>query len=212
MALVGVFGGTFDPVHCGHLRTMLELRTVLGLDEVLVIPCGQPPHRPPPIASAHARQRMLAAALTDLDGMRVDSRELSRDGPSYTVETLESLKQDFPAATLCLLLGSDAFAGLESWHRWEDIIALCHIVVARRPGAVGAVPHGLKKLVSRAEGTVADLRAQAAGRIVFCETSQLDVSSSHLRAQAAAGLSLRWLVPEQVERLIEENGWYKPKT
>lgn len=212
MSLVGVFGGTFDPVHCGHLRTVLELKTALGLDEVLVIPCGQPPHRPPPVASANARLQMLAAALADLDGMRVDARELSRDGPSYTVDTLDSLKKESPGATLCLLLGSDAFAGLESWHRWQDLSALCHIVVARRPGITRAVPAGLQALVSAAEGTSEVLRQQSAGRIVFCETSQLDVSSSHLRAQAAAGLSLRWLVPENVERLIEEYAWYRPKT
>lgn len=207
--LIGVFGGTFDPLHCGHLRTMLELHEELSLDRLLVVPCGTPPHRAPTAAPADARLAMLKTALEGFDGFEVDERELHRDGPSWTVDTLASLRADEPDAALCLLLGSDAFVALPSWHRWSELPELAHIVVARRPGVELLLPEALQPTVRARRAEAAALRDAPAGSIVFCETSQLHVSSSRIRELAAARRSLRWLVPDPVERLIEEKGWYR---
>src|SRR5690606_23896384 len=134
-SLVGVFGGTFDPVHVGHLRIALELLERTGLREVRFVPAARPPHRAAPETPAAVRLSMLEAAVAGEPRFIVDRRELDRPGPSYTVDTLESLAEDFPDATLCLLLGMDAFAGLPGWHRWTALLELAHIVVADRPGS-----------------------------------------------------------------------------
>ncbi|MFN2300762.1 MAG: nicotinate (nicotinamide) nucleotide adenylyltransferase, partial [Gammaproteobacteria bacterium] len=132
---IGIFGGTFDPVHCGHLRAMVELRDELALNEVRVVPCGVPPHRAEPRASAQARLAMLDVALADLPGFSVDRRELERPGPSYMVDTLVSMRADWPEAALWLLLGHDAFCTLPQWRRWRELFSLANVGVARRPGA-----------------------------------------------------------------------------
>ena len=187
--MIGIFGGTFDPIHCGHLRAIVELRDALALDEVRVIPCARPAHRDAPAAPPAARVAMLRAALRAMHGCVVDERELARPGPSYTVDTLAELRDERPTAALCLLLGHDAFAGLAQWHRWRELFTLAHVVVARRPGA-------------------APLPAELAGRVHFCDTTELAVSSTALRAFAAARRSLQWLVPDEVARLIDTNAWY----
>ncbi len=209
MKLLGIFGGTFDPVHSGHLRAMLELRDTLSLDQLIVMPCGVPAHRPPPVAPAEARVAMLEAALNDFEGAVIDRRELERDGVSYTVDTLLAMKDESPGTSLCLLLGQDAFLGLPGWHRWSELFGLAHIAVARRPGGSLLMPPPLADAVrGRRCDSPAELRASESGRVIFCETSQLEISSSWLRSQVAAGRSLRWLVPSSVAKLIEANGWY----
>ncbi len=210
MKLLGIFGGTFDPVHCGHLRAMLELQETLGLDQLRVMPCGIPAHRPPPAANAAARVAMLEAALADFPGAEIDRRELEREGVSYTVDTLVAMSEEFPGSSLCLLLGQDAFLGLPGWHRWTELFDLAHIAVARRPGGSLLMPPPLAEAVrGRRCDAPAELRDAAAGRVIFCETSQLEISSSWLRAQAAADRSLRWLVPASVEAIIEAEGLYR---
>ena len=133
--MIGILGGTFDPVHFGHLRPALEARQALGLDEIRLIPCNVPPHRPQPFASARQRLTMLQGAIAGHAGFVIDERELHRDGPSYTLDTLLSLHADIKGVDLCLLLGMDAFRGLTSWHRWHELIDHCHIVVMTRPDA-----------------------------------------------------------------------------
>lgn len=207
--LLAVFGGTFDPVHCGHLRTAMELHDLIGADRTLLVPAASPPHRAPPVAPPAARLAMLQAACAGLPGIEVDDRELRRDGPSWTVDTLASLRVEHPDAALCLLLGSDAAQGLQSWHRWREILQLAHLVVAQRPGTASSLPPAV--LAAAAHGLIdaAALRGSPAGGVVRCATSQLEISASHIRDLAAKGKSLRWLVPEIVEREIEENGWYR---
>ncbi len=205
--MIGVFGGTFDPVHLGHLRPALELYESLALDELRFVPCGRPPHREPPRARAEDRLAMLRAAVRGQPGFVVDTRELERPGPSYMVDTLHSLRHQFgPARPLLLLLGLDAFLGLESWHRWERLAELAHLVVAHRPGFVPAdlLRHpGLWALVSssRAEDT-GELRAAPAGRVLFRQVTQLDISASGIRRLLAAGRDIRYLVPEAVREII----------
>lgn len=210
--LVGVFGGTFDPVHYGHLRIALELLERIGLREVRFVPAARPPHRPPPATPAPLRVSMLEAAVADEPRFVVDRRELDRPGPSYTVDTLESLAADFPDATLCLLLGMDAFLGLPAWHRWTALLELAHIVVADRPGSRLPDDGELGALLrERCTSAPAELAEARAGRIHIERVTQLDISSSALRAAVRAGRDPRYLIPDAVRRIIFETECYAEK-
>jgi nicotinate-nucleotide adenylyltransferase len=129
MRAIGIFGGTFDPIHYGHLRTALELKGLLALDKVHIVPCANPPHRTAPMSDGSLRLRMVAAAVAGEPGFVADDRELERAGVSYTIDTLASFRAELPGRSLCLLLGMDAFLGLPQWHRWGELIELAHIVV-----------------------------------------------------------------------------------
>src|SRR5579872_7097375 len=133
-APIGFFGGTFDPIHYGHLRTAFELLQKLALHEVVFVPAGQPPHREAPLASAQLRLSMVRAAVQDQPGFAVDDREVRRQGRSYSIDTVSEMRHEHAERPLCLLLGMDAFLGMPGWHRWREIFDLCHVVVARRPG------------------------------------------------------------------------------
>ena len=207
--MIGILGGTFDPIHHGHLRCAQELLQDLPLDEVRLIPSRIPPHRDTPHASVEQRLRMLKAALDGVPGFIVDARELSREGPSYTVDTLRSLRAEFGAMPLCLIVGMDAFSGLESWHRWQELIGLAHIVVAHRPGWMAPQTGAVAELLNRhAAHSAAELRAQPAGRILPWPITGLDISASAIRVQVAAGKSPRFLVPEAVARIIAAERLY----
>jgi nicotinate-nucleotide adenylyltransferase len=200
---IGIFGGTFDPVHTGHLRTAHELLTGLELSEVRFVPSRHPPHRPPTVAPEALRLRMLEAALDDLPGFRVDDRELRRPGPSYMVDTLESLRAEAGSQPLCLLLGLDAFLGIPAWHRFRELPELAHIVVARRPGFAGEIGGEALELL-RTRG-ITDPRALAtapAGGVLMLDVTQLEISSSAIRSLVEAGGDPRFLVPDAVRELI----------
>jgi nicotinate-nucleotide adenylyltransferase len=206
---IGVFGGTFDPVHVGHLRTAHELMTALGLAEVRFVPCRLPPHRPPAVAPEALRLRMLEAALEGLPGFRVDGRELRRPGLSYMVDTLASLRQEVGDRPLCLLLGLDAFLGLPTWHRWREIPDLAHIVVARRPGVAQPLEGEAGELLeSRGTTSASDLARVPAGRVLLRDVTQLEISSSAIRALVAGGGDPRFLVPDAVLELIAKTHIY----
>lgn len=210
--LVGIFGGTFNPVHFGHLRIALELLEGAGLREVRFVPAARPPHRPAPRTPAEVRAAMLDAAVAGERRFVVDRRELDRAGPSYTVDTLESVAAEVPDAALCLLLGMDAFVGLPSWHRWADVLELAHLVVAHRPGAVPPVDGELGRLLrARQTADAADLARSRAGRIHIEAVTQLDISSSGLRAAIRAGRDPRYLIPDAVRRIIFETECYAEK-
>ncbi len=200
----------FDPIHCGHLRAMVELRDHLSLTELRVVPCANPVHRRGATATPQARVAMLTAALRDMSGCVVDDREIRRGGPSYTVDTLLELRHESARGALCLLVGHDAFSRLSTWHRWREIFELAHVVVARRPGAEGEpLDAELRTVVAqRATQDIAALHARPAGLIFMSETTELAISSTALRADAAAGRSLQWLVPAAVAELIQTNDWY----
>jgi nicotinate-nucleotide adenylyltransferase len=133
--MIGIYGGTFDPVHFGHLRPALDVLEGLGLEQVRFIPCGQPPHRQQPVANAEQRMAMLSLAVSEQAGFVVDDREISRGGTSYMVDTLTSLKQEKPNNTFCLMLGMDAFIEFDQWKRWQDILQMVNLVVTHRPNA-----------------------------------------------------------------------------
>jgi nicotinate-nucleotide adenylyltransferase len=207
---IGLFGGTFDPVHIGHLRTAVELREALGLGRVLLVPSAQPPHRSPPRASAAQRFAMLAAAIGDEPGLVADDRELRRPGPSYTIDTLAELRAELGAeVALCLCLGMDALAGLASWHRWREFTDLAHLVVVARPGWQAPESGPVAEwLAPRWVEEPAALRATAQGRALIRELTLLPVSSSALREDLAAGRSVRYLVPDPALAYLREHQLY----
>ncbi len=211
MRPIGIFGGTFDPIHCGHLRTAFELWQELQLAEVRFLPAGNPPHRDQIYANAELRLRMVEAAVADQPGFVVDDREVRRGGMSYSVDTLGELRAEQPARSLCLLLGMDAFLGLPHWHRWRELLGLAHIVVAHRPGwkAPKRGPLG-ELLVDYGTGTVRDLHERPAGRVYVRAVTQLEISSTELRALLAAGRDPHYLVPDQVRQIILETRCYAP--
>ncbi len=152
---------------------------------------------------------MLKAAVDGAPGLLVDDRELSRDGPSYTVDTLHSMRAELGATSLCLIVGMDAFNGLDSWHRWQELIGLAHIVVAHRPGWLSPRTGAVAELLSsHAAQSAAELRAWPADRILPWPITALDISASAIRAQVAAGKSPRFLVPDAVARIIAAEGLY----
>ena len=209
--MIGIYGGTFDPVHYGHLRTALEVSEALNLAELRFVPCQIPPHRGAPGASAPQRLRMLEAALADAEPhMRIDRRELERPGPSYMVDTLESLRKELGDAPLALIVGMDAFLGLSRWHRWKALFDLAHLVVMRRPGYRPEMPGQLRGVV---EDRVTDrpevLWDSQAGRVHYVTVTQLEISASQIRQLIAKGRSARYLTPDAVLDVIRAERLYQ---
>jgi nicotinate-nucleotide adenylyltransferase len=212
MQPIGLFGGMFDPIHYGHLRTAFELWQALKLAEVRFMPAGSPPHKQMTHASAELRLAMVSAAIADQKGFVVDDREIRRQGVSYSYDTLAELRAEYPDRSLCLLLGMDAFLGLPDWHRWRELLELAHIVVAHRPGwkAPTMGPLG-EVMVDRGTGSVRDLHEKLAGRIYIRAVTQLEISSTDLRQVITSGQDPRYLVPEEVRKIIRETGCYAQK-
>jgi nicotinate-nucleotide adenylyltransferase len=209
MQPIGIFGGTFDPIHCGHLRTAFELWQELGLAEVRFLPTGNPPHREQLYASSELRIAMVRAAIADQPGFIVDDREVRRSGVSYSVDTLADLRRELPERSLCLLLGMDAFLGLPGWHRWRELLALAHIVVAHRPGWRAPTTGPLGELmVDHGTGSIRLLHEERAGRVYVRAVTQLEISSTELRALITSGGDPRYLVPDAVRQIIRETRCY----
>ena len=209
MKPIGVFGGTFDPIHYGHLRTAFEMLQAMDFAEVRFIPCGDPPHRGETWAGARQRLEMVGVAAAGQRGFVVDDRELRRDGPSYTVDTLTDLRGEFPERSLGLIIGMDAFLGLPRWHRWDELLDLAHIVVAHRPGwrAPDIGPMG-ELLSERGTHRVNDLHASTHGRIHIHAVTQLEISSTEIRELVEAGRDPRFLIPDDVRDVIATTGCY----
>ena len=209
MRPVGLVGGTFDPIHFGHLRAAFEMTELLDLAQVLFIPAADPPHRGRPLADAATRLARVQAAVEDEESFVVDDRELRRPGPSYTVLTLEELRSEYGDTPLVLLLGMDAFLGLPTWHRWQALLGLAHIAVAHRPGASLPSSGELGRLIERCRARDRDeIAAAPAGRIFIHPGTQLDISSTDLREALRAGRDPRYLMPEPVRRMINATGIY----
>jgi nicotinate-nucleotide adenylyltransferase len=209
MRKIGIFGGTFDPVHYGHLRPALEILDALSLDHMLFIPAGQPPHRGTPAASAELRLAMLEAALREEPRFRLDGRELKRPAPSYTVDTLTELRREHPSDALVLVVGMDAFLGFPTWHRWRELFGLAHVVVAHRPGWTANMQGELAEVLRerRAIGPL-DLSPATTGKLLLQPVTQLEISATQVRDCAARGADIRYLVPEPVRRLILDSHCY----
>lgn len=210
MRAIGILGGTFDPIHLGHLRPALEVYEALGLDEVRLVPCHVPPHRRRPYTEAADRLRMVELAADGQVGFAVDRRELERQGPSYSFDTLHSLRGELgPRTALCLVMGMDAFAGLPSWHRWDELIELAHIVVTHRPGSPASSDIELGDwLDSVRTDDMEAIRGRPHGNVWFCPVTQLDISATDIRRRIRSGKSARYLLPDSVWSYIRKRGLY----
>lgn len=210
MEPIGIFGGTFDPIHYGHLRTAFELRRLLRLSEVRFLPNGDPPHRDGAITAAVHRLGMVKAAVADQPGFVVDDRELHRDGPSYSVDTLLDFRTEFPERSLCLIVGMDAFLGLPKWYQWQRVLELAHVIVAHRPGWQAPDAGTLGELLkNRGTDTVDDLHTATAGRIFVHAVTQLEISSTALRRLICRGGDPRFLIPDAVRDYMREHDCYQ---
>ncbi len=201
--LTGVFGGTFDPIHYGHLRPALDVMRQSGLDEVRFIPNRLPPHRDAPFLDNQLRAELVALAIAQTPGFVMDERELHRSGPSYMVDTLESLKSEFPEDTFCLIMGMDAFNGLTQWHRWQTMLELCHLIVTTRPGAELTGFSDQSELLTRLNEDPACLRSRSVGQILLQSVTQLDISASSIRRSLLCGQSIQYLLPEVLREKLE---------
>lgn len=206
---IGILGGTFDPIHLGHLRLALELYDSLQLASVHVIPCYRPVHRKLPVASPEQRLAMVEAAVKSEPALMADDREIRRKNPSYMIDTLLEMRQEFPNTPLCLLVGIDAFLGFPSWHRWKDILQEAHIVVAHRPQyqlpSTGVIADLLQE---RMQQDPAYIHQHKAGNILLRPITQLEISASDIRKQIAMGRNPRYLLPDSVYDYIQKHGTY----
>lgn len=229
-AAIGILGGTFDPIHYGHLRLAQEVAQTLALREIRFIPAGTPPLRAAPRAAAAHRVAMVRLAIAGNPLFTLDERETHRGGPSYTFDTLTELRAELGAARpLTLIMGMDAFLGLDKWHRWREIFRLAHIAVAHRPGAaLGAIGENTRdaalgnnardaslgnnareaslaqEFQTRRVHDIQALASTAAGAIAVVPIPPLDISATAIRAAIAAGRSARYLTPDTVIEYIND--------
>ncbi|MBP1685972.1 MAG: nicotinate-nucleotide adenylyltransferase [Deltaproteobacteria bacterium] len=209
---IGILGGTFNPIHLGHLRSAEEVREAQGLDRVLFIPSASPPHkRHDGLASAAHRLAMVRRAVVGNPFFKVSTIEIERSGHSYSVDTLRALRAHMPRATFSFIMGTDAFLEIDTWKDYATIFELCDLVVTSRP------PHAETALMDLLPVAVRDqfcypdteLTHRTGNRILFQHISGLDISASAIRERLAAGLSIRYLVPAAVERYIAHHGLYR---
>lgn len=206
---IGILGGTFDPVHIGHLRSAIEVLEGCALDEVRLIPGAVPPHRATPMVGAQQRLDMVRLAVEGVTGLSVDDRELRREGPSWTIDTLLSLRQELPAETqLYFILGQDAFAGLPKWHRWQELLQHCHLLVLQRPHLPVHLPDELQQLLQQVQVTEPSQLQGPAGQIAMLEQTPLPVAATALRQACGEGRDIRYLVPDAVHQYIQHHGLY----
>jgi nicotinate-nucleotide adenylyltransferase len=208
--MIGILGGTFDPVHYGHLRSALEVKDIFGLNEVRLIPCANPPHRKQPAVTAEMRLQMLELAITNQPGLKIDTRELDRynqhQAPSYMVDTLESLRQELPTEALLLFIGTDAFKHLTGWHQWQRLFDYAHIVVMTRPGFETRQLDNFFKV--RLAG-VNELAQAIAGKLCFQQVTQLDISATAIRDIIARKQNPGFLLPDAVIEYIKQHKLYE---
>lgn len=196
---IGILGGTFNPIHHGHLRLALELYERLDLAEVRLLPAGQPPHREQPTVSNQHRLEMVQAAIKGVTGLSLDDRELRREGPSYMVDTLSSLRQDFPQRPLGLILGMDAFLDLPQWYQWQRLITLAHLFVVNRPNSQLSDNQTMQEFLKKHRIlNKQDLQIQKSGKIWIEEMPMLSISSTQIRNIIAAGKNPTFLLPPAV--------------
>lgn len=206
---VAVLGGTFDPIHHGHLRIALELKQQLGLTQVRLLPCHRPPHRTQLGGSSEARLAMAHLAVAECSDLMIDARELARDQLSFTVDTLLDLRSELgPEVSLIWALGMDTFASLDSWHRWQELLQYAHLLVVARPGYNMPEQGVVADLLRTHLAPISALDEATCGAIVLPELSLLAISATAIRAQIARGESPQYLVPDSVWRYIMTNKLY----
>lgn len=207
MASIGILGGTFDPVHRAHIQVALIALQTLQLDEVRLVPCRQSPTRIAPLASVEHRLAMLHEAIASAPGLVVDDRELHREGPSFSVDTLRELRNENPRAGLFFIVGMDAFNGLLTWHNWPEIFELAHMVIVGRPGETLLVEGELAELLAERGCTAKP--ASLAGKIITGLDCELANSASQVRAAVKAGEPIETLLDNSVRGYIHEHRLYQ---
>ncbi len=211
---LGLFGGTFDPIHRGHLRSAEEVREAYALDEVRFVPCGVPPHRSDrPGAAARHRLEMVRLAVADRPGLGVSDVEVTRPGASYSIDTARHFAAELgPGDELYLILGLDAFLLLGSWKDWHGLLALTHVIVTSRPGSGDALPYEKIPVVVREafcyDPVRSGFRNEFGKEILFKRLTDLPVSASAIRELLGKGKSIRHLVPAEVQRYVIEQRLY----
>ena len=213
--LVGIFGGTFDPIHYGHLRVAEEIVETVGLQKMYFVPAGMPRLRHSPVASSQHRVEIVRLAIQKNPDFVLDEREIYRDGVSYSIDTVREFKQEFgEEVRLCFILGADAFIKLPEWNNWKELFNLCHFIVSTRPGYTLTL---IKELLSkelreecsqRWVSNTESLKKDTSGLIFIASTTMLDISATSIRAHIAAGRSVRHLVPSVTVNYISENKLY----
>jgi nicotinate-nucleotide adenylyltransferase len=211
---IGIFGGTFDPIHFGHLRLAEEILEQAGLRQIRFIPTGTPPHRDSPRVSARQRSEMVRLAIADQPAFTLDEREVARNSPCYTVDTLGELRAELgDAQPLCLLMGGDAFLELHTWHEWEKLFELAHIVVGYRPGyaldeRIEVAPELLRKHYRERLCAVADMARAPSGGVAELAIPKLEISATDIRRRVAEGRTIRYLLPHAVADYIHQHQLY----
>lgn len=209
---IGIMGGMFDPVHRGHVQLASRARDYCALDTLKLIPTGTAVHRDQAVASAAQRIAMLALASAPHAWLQVDARECQRNAPSYTYDTASALRAEHPDAALFLVLGLDAFLAFDTWHRWQDLLGLVHLLVAVRPGyryESCRLDRGFRDVINDRRTTTADAAAQrTAGRIVMAELDLPDISSTQVRHLVRKGEDISALVPDAVADYIAAHKLY----
>lgn len=205
---IGLFGGTFDPVHFGHLRPAVEMAEQYDLSTLYLLPNHRPAHRDPAAASTDRRIDMLEMAIRNAPRLAVDAREALRETPSYTFDTLCEVHREQPRATLLFFMGMDAFAAFDTWHNWEGILTLANLVIVNRPGASHSdFSAALLKRQQLRCGSL--ITSGMVGVIELCDVTQMAVSATDVRHLIAGNRSVRFLLPEQVLEYIEHNSLYR---
>ncbi len=206
---LAIFGGTFDPVHYGHLRCADDARRQLGLKTLYLLPSGSPPHRVTPVATSQQRLEMLKLAVPGYPGLEIDERELHRDGPSYMVDTLQSLRSEFPDRPLLMLIGQDVANHLHRWHRWQDLFGLTHIVIMTRPG--GRAEYDVKmaaQVQRRSKPDLQELSRSNAGTVVALEVPAIDISATTVKRLIDQQRSTKTFLPLAVREYIQTHHLY----
>ncbi len=214
MKLVGILGGTFNPIHYGHLRMAQELAEGLDVDKVRFIPSANPPHKDSVTVSAEHRAAMVELAIADNPLFKLDKRELKRKGASYTIDTLISLREELGKDTaLCLMMGSDAFVKLNTWHRWQELLDYAHIILVQRPSQgkpQEPLPDELQTLLrDHYVEDISALHQENSGLINMQAISAHDISATHIRKQLKHGQSARYLLPKEVIEYIQQQHLYQ---
>jgi nicotinate-nucleotide adenylyltransferase len=213
MTRLGLLGGTFDPVHHGHLRAAVEVKSYLGADELRLVPSHTPPHRDPTGGSSEDRLAMLRIAIGDNAGLEIDDREVRRGGRSYTVDTLRSIRDSGEANSIILVLGMDSFLTLPEWFKWREVRSLAHIAVLTRPGAEEPLPPALAEWTRGRWVDDTDLLGDVThGNFLRFTPTQMAVSATAIRQHVRRGESIEYLTPPGVIRYIESKGLYAVET
>jgi len=209
-AAIGFLGGTFDPIHFGHLRPALEIQQALNLQALYLMPNYIAPHKAKSMASAQQRIDMVQIAIQDTPTLQLTTQELLRTSPSYTIDTLKLLREQYPDTPLCFIMGMDSLIQFDSWYRYQEILSYCHLIVSHRPGWDPDFNCVISELLRKHQiSDPAQLHQRLSGYIYFQSTTQLAISSSEIRDLLATNKSINFLTPQSVCTYIKEQQCYK---